>query len=309
MRRLPPLNAIRAFEAAARHVSFTRAAGELFVTHGAVSRQIALLETWLGVKLFRRSPSQLSLTEAGRLYLPEVTTILDRLALASMAVKQSAAPAVLRINAPPTFTMRWLIPRLSEFQRRHPDVELRLSARLGPINSGDASVDIAILAGQADIPGWKAVPFMSEFIAPVCRTDLVKRTGVETPVDLRALTLVTYQTEPYGWEDWMATSKSIPSPDQERLRFEQMFFALQAVQSGLGIGLFPLFLVIDELVDGHLCVPFGKLGVSKRTYSAWIREDLAGLPLVEDFCRWLNTAGSTTEGATAEWMTSRGWAP
>src|ERR1700691_4552305 len=112
MRKLPPLNAVRTFEAAARHVSFTNAAEELHVTHGAVSRQVALLEQWFGIKLFRRGPSQLSLTEAGQTYYREVTAILDRLALASMDMKDQAAPTVLRINAPPTFTMRWLLGRI-----------------------------------------------------------------------------------------------------------------------------------------------------------------------------------------------------
>src|ERR1700710_2231620 len=107
MKKLPPLNAVRTFEAAARHVSFTKAAEELHVTHGAVSRQVALLEEWFGIKLFRRGPSQLSLTEAGRLYFREVTAILDRLAFASMDMKGHAAPTALRINAPPTFTLRW----------------------------------------------------------------------------------------------------------------------------------------------------------------------------------------------------------
>src|ERR1700722_15627616 len=130
MRKLPPLNAVRTFEAAARHVSFTKAADELHVTHGAVSRQVALLEDWFGIKLFRRGPSQLSLTEAGALYYREVPAILDRLALASMDMKEQASPTALRLNAPPTFTMRWLIGRLSAFQRKHSDVDLRLTTSL-----------------------------------------------------------------------------------------------------------------------------------------------------------------------------------
>ncbi|HEX4326523.1 MAG TPA: LysR family transcriptional regulator, partial [Burkholderiales bacterium] len=109
MRKLPPLNAVRSFEAAARHVSFTKAAAELNVTHGAVSRQVALLEQWLGVALFRRSASQLALTEAGRAYLAEVSGVLDRLAVASIHVSQQATPAAITVSAPPTFTMRWLI--------------------------------------------------------------------------------------------------------------------------------------------------------------------------------------------------------
>src|SRR5277367_5011201 len=121
-RRLPPLNAIRAFEAAGRHSSLTKAAAELGVTHGAVSRQVTQLEAWLGVPLFFRQPAQLILTEAGRRYLAETTAALDRLALASLQLRDQAAPETLRVNAPPTFTMRWLIPRMSSFQRQHAEV-------------------------------------------------------------------------------------------------------------------------------------------------------------------------------------------
>src|SRR6476620_4161922 len=124
IRKLPPLNAVRAFEVAARHVSFTRAAEELNVTNGAVSRLVALLEDWLGKELFRRSASQLTLTDSGRTYLAEVSAVLDRLAVASRYVREQATPSAFHINAPPTFTMRWLIARMASFQRKHPDVEI-----------------------------------------------------------------------------------------------------------------------------------------------------------------------------------------
>lgn len=307
MRKLPPLNAVRTFEAAARHVSFTNAAAELFVTHGAVSRQVALLEDWFGIKLFRRSPSQISLTEAGQLYYREITAILDRLALASMDMKERAAPSVLRINAPPTFTMRWLIRRLNAFQRKRPDVELRMTTLLGPINANDISVDVAILAGQGDIPGWKSIHFMTEFIAPVCHADLIKRGELRTMTDLVKHTLITYQTEPYGWDQWATAAGGELSGGQDKLRFEQMFFALQAALDGLGIGLFPLFLIIDELVDKKLVVPFGSLGVSRRNYNLWYREDAEGHAVIKEFCSWISDAGRLTEQTTLAWVNSMGW--
>jgi len=123
MRKLPPLNAVRAFEAAARHISFTKAAKELFVTHGAVSKQVASLETWLGTALFNRAQSQLSLTEAGKTFLAAVTPALDRIAITSMQLLEHTEPTALRISAPPTFTMRWLIPRISAFQKKRGGVD------------------------------------------------------------------------------------------------------------------------------------------------------------------------------------------
>jgi LysR family glycine cleavage system transcriptional activator len=153
MRKLPPLNAVRAFEAAARHVSFTKAADELRVTHGAISRQVAMLEGWFGVKLFRRAPSQLTLTPAGHIYYREVTAVLDRLALASMNLKQQGATPVLRISAPPTFTMRWLIRRISSFQRLRPDVEPRLTTSIAPLNIQDTSFSTSRIRASTSLSG------------------------------------------------------------------------------------------------------------------------------------------------------------
>ena len=307
MRKLPPLNAVRTFEAAARHVSFTRAAVELHVTHGAVSRQVALLEQWFGVKLFRRAPSQITLTEAGQRYYREVTAILDRLALASMDMRESAAPTALRINAPPTFAMRWLIGRISAFQRRRPDVELRLTTSLDPVNPNEDGFDVAIRGEQGETAGWTAVPFMTELITPVCHVDLAAGGGLLRPEDLKAHTLITYLTEPYDWGQWFARAGAEMAPDQRTLRFEQMYFALQAAQEGIGVGLFPLFLVIDELAAGRLCTPFGGLGLRKRFYSALFRAGADDSAAAAEFCAWLAEAGRETEQATQDWAKSMGW--
>lgn len=197
-RKLPPLNAIRAFEAAGRHVSFTRAAAELHVTHGAVSRQVAQLEAWLGTALFLRKPSQLSLTEAGQSYLAEATAALDRLALASLHLLDQVPPSVLRVNAPPTFAMRWLIPRLSGFQRRRPGVEVRMTTSLAPVRFEADGYDVAIRGAQAPLAGCVSVPFMTELIVPVCHADLAEKGRLREPRNLAAHTLISYGTEPYS---------------------------------------------------------------------------------------------------------------
>jgi LysR family transcriptional regulator, glycine cleavage system transcriptional activator len=307
VRKLPPLNAVRTFEAAARHVSFTNAAEELGVTHGAVSRQVALLEDWFGVKLFRRAPSQLSLTDAGQIYFREVTAILDRLALASMDMQQHVAPAVLRVNAPPTFTMRWLLGRISAFQRKRPDVELRLTTSLGAVNANDLGSDVAIRGEQPAMPGWQSIHFMTELIAPVCHVELLEHGQLRTPADLTNHTLITYLTEPYDWRQWLLSAGGEMSSNQRKLRFEQMYFALQATQERMGVGLYPLFLVIDELVDKRLCVPFGALGIRKRSYSALFRDDVKDWSAIAGFCEWLTEAGRETEQVTKAWAQSMGW--
>lgn len=305
MRKLPPLNAVRAFEAAARRVSFTRAAEELHVTHGAVSRQVALLEDWFGAQLFRRAPSQISLTEPGERFYREAAAILDRLALAAMDVKQAQAGTALGVNAPPTFVMRWLIGRISAFQRRRPDVELRLTTSIAPVGPNETGFDVAIRGGDADVHGWTAVPFMTEFIAPVAHADVAER--LTSPADLRKTTLVTYLTEPYDWGRWYGLAGLEMASDQETLRFEQMFFALQAVQERIGVGLFPLFLVVDQLAEGSMRLPFGPLGLQARRYCAMIRDDRRSDSGARDFCAWLGEVGRETEQRTIDWAASQGW--
>jgi LysR family transcriptional regulator, glycine cleavage system transcriptional activator len=306
-RKLPPLNAVRTFEAAARHVSFTKAANEIHVTHGAVSRQVAVLEKWFGIPLFRRTASQVTLTEAGQSYYREVTGILDRLELASKDMRHQAASTTLRVNAPPTFTMRWLIRRIAAFQRRRPDVELRLTTALGPINANDSGLDVGIRGNEGELPGWRSHHFMTELIAPVCHVDLLKHHKIQSPRDLAQLRLLTYLTEPYDWQQWFARAASRMATDQETLRFEQMYFALQATQERMGIGLFPLFLVIDELIAGELCVPFGELGVRQRDYLCFYRVEHETWPIMAAFRDWLTQAGDETEMATLRWAEGAGW--
>ncbi|MCK9507581.1 MAG: LysR substrate-binding domain-containing protein [Pigmentiphaga sp.] len=307
MRKLPPLNAVRAFEVAARHVSFTKAAAELSVTHGAVSRQVALLEEWLGVSLFHRSPSQLTLTEAGRGYLHEVTAILDRLATSSMYVMQQAAPIVLRVNAPPTFTMRWLIARLSVFQRKRPDVEVRLTTSLTPPNFQENIYDMAIRGQHGPLEDCRSVPFMTELIAPVCHVDLRETLRLAHPEDLAAHTLISYATEPYAWSEWLEAAGVPGLKPANTLGFEQMYFALQAASEGLGLAMVPLFLAIDEIVSGRLCVPFGPLGILRRTYYANSALTFKARTLTGDFCEWLQQEGRDTEQLISDWAASQGW--
>jgi LysR family transcriptional regulator, glycine cleavage system transcriptional activator len=307
MRKLPPLNAVRAFEVAARHVSFTKAAAELHVTHGAVSRQVALLEDWLGTSLFHRSSSQLTLTDGGRSYLGEVSAVLDRLAVASMYMMQQAAPTALRVNAPPTFTMRWLIARMSVFQRKHPDVEIRLTTSLTPVNFQENAYDIAIRGGHAPLDGCGSVPFMTELIAPVCHVDLLEKLPLRQPQELAGHTLIGYATEPYAWSDWLEAAQVPGLKPASTLKFEQMYFALQAASEGLGLVLVPLFLVIDDIVAGRLCAPFGPLAVKRRNYYANNALSPKADPVVKSFCEWLQQEGKDTEQSIASWALAQGW--
>lgn len=307
MRKLPPLNAVRAFEAAARHISFTKAASELYVTHGAVSKQVSILETWLGAPLFSRTQSQLSLTEVGRNFLAEVTPALDRIAAASMLLRDDGISTALRISAPPTFTMRWLIPRLSGFQRREAEAEIKLTASIAPVNFQDRLYDLAIRGAHEPTLGVNSVPFMTEIIVPVCHVDLLENGRLQSPSDLGNHTLITYSTELVAWTDWLAGLGLTDLRVAGELQFEQMFFALQAALEGLGVVLVPLFLVADEIIAGRLCAPFGLVGASTRHYYANWPLGVTNNPILEGFCEWLIQEGRDTEESIHALSEAIGW--
>lgn len=306
MRKLPPLNAVRAFEAAARHGSLTKAAEELHVTHGAVSRQVALLEEWAGRPLFKRTPTQLVLTERGRTFQQRLTPLLDQLATAAHALVQDA-DAELRVKAPPTFTMRWLIPRMSGFQRQFPEVRIRLAtATTAPdLQQGDCDVAIHSLAAEHERSDCRR--FMGDCYVPICHADLLAASGGDGMRVLRDHPLISYATWPDSWKDWLdGTGVEAPPPERE-LHFEQMFFALQAAQEGLGCVVVPLALVLDELVQGRLAAPFALRRSRERPWLACMAEARRADPVVEGFVTWLAAEGQGSERSAAEWARGMGW--
>jgi LysR family glycine cleavage system transcriptional activator len=309
MRKLPPLNALRAFESAGRHSSLTKAADELHVTHGAISRHVSQLEAWLRVALFHRSASQIRLTAAGKSYLAEITAVLDRIAVASLQLQQQAKPTVLRVNAPPTFAMRWLIPRMSLFQRRQPEVEIRLTTATTPINFEEGTYDLAIRGSSVQWSGGRSMPFMSEIIVPICHSELRELTQLTLPADLAGHTLISYTTEPVPWEHWLGEVGVPRLGAANLLHFEQMYFALQAAAEGLGVVLVPLFLVIDDVLAGRLCLPLGLTGARRRTYFANTPATTPLTPALVAFHEWLQQEGLDTERLIAEWVATQELTP
>lgn len=305
MPKLPPLNAVRAFEAAARHVSFSKAADELHVTRGAISRQVALLEAWLGQPLFVRSSSQLVLTNAGHNYLIEASAALTRLAFASEYLSDQPVTTVIRLNSPPTFTMRWLITRMSTFQRRHPNIDLRVTTYRPSGGFREEEYDVGIRGRNAPLEGYTSVPFLQERVIPICHPDLLgerKRMEIE---ELCAHTFITFTTESYTWPQWLENIGHPTLKPAGILRFDPMYFALQAALEGLGIVLLPLFIVIDDLLAGRLCAPFGLLAENRRDYyvSYPPTSHLAGG--ISVLCEWLEKEGRDTDRIIAEWSASQ----
>jgi LysR family transcriptional regulator, glycine cleavage system transcriptional activator len=287
MRELPPLNALRAFEAAARHLSFTRAGAELHITHGAVSRQVQALETWLGAPLFRRLNRRIELTEAGTTLLAEFGAALDRIALASVRAREEGRVRVLRINALPTFTIRWLIPRLSGFQRRHPQVEVRVTTSTERIDKLPESFDLVIRGGPDRFRGYRSERFLDERRLPVCAPHLLERLKLTEPSDLRRHTLLHSDTLRGVWSDWLRLAGVPDLAPAHALTFEHFYLSIQAAVDELGVAMGPSALVAEDLESGRLVAPFPDIALPARSYCWYLRDEKAADPVVQAFCQWL----------------------
>jgi DNA-binding transcriptional LysR family regulator len=292
-RRLPPLKPLPAFEIAAERASFSAAAGELNLTHGAVSRQIKALETHLGVPLFRRRNRRIELTEAGTALLPGVRQALHLIEAATAQVATSPREGALVVSCVATFMMRWLIPRLYAFNARHRRIEVRLSASHLPVDFARDGIDVAIRLGK---PPWPrnvaATPFLADRVGPVCAPDLVKGRGKLTLADLRRCTLLSADTRPDAWADW-ARARRVDLGAAKRQPFEHMYFMLEAAASGLGIGIASHPLVEEDLRSGRLVAPFG-FTASGRSYCVLHAKSLADNPKIAAFRSWITGPASAT---------------
>lgn len=289
-RRLPPLNALKAFEAAARHASFTRAAEELRVTHGAVSRHVQMLEGWLGVPLFERHNRRVVLTEAGRSYAAEIGAALDRVALATARQVERGRPRLLHVNALATFTLRWLIPRLSGFQVAHPAIEVRLTTSNVPLANLADPFDVVIRGGPQTRPGHVAQPFLTERRIPVCSPALLQRLPLQEPEQLRHHTLLHAATLPEVWPHWLRAAGVPDLVPQASVTLEHFYLTLQAALDGLGVAMGPERLIADDLAAGRLTRPFAGPSLPARSYYTYVPEARAEDPTVRAFCAWLTEA-------------------
>ena len=250
--QLPPLNSFRCFEAAARLESFSRAGDELHVTHGAISRQIRIMEEALGVKLFARRNRRVFLTEAGKNLLPAAQAAFARLSDACGAIQQhSSGPLVL--SCEPTLTQRWLIPRLPLLQQEHPDLLVHVLAAGGPINFERTRVHLAIRRNDFRWnPATYAELIMPEEVGPVC-SPTIARKGHDA---ILRQTFIHTSTRLEAWDDWFAATKRRPAVGRS-LCFEHFYLSLQAAVAGLGVAIGPRPLVLDDIGSGALVAPFG----------------------------------------------------
>ena len=288
MRRLPPLNALRAFEAAARSVSFARAADELHVTPAAISRMVRLLEERLGLALFQRTANRLLLTTSGQAYQRGLTPLFDAIASLTAEVTAPTAPRVLTVGVGPTFAIRWLIPRLADFRRAAPDIEIR-------ITTGGAAAPFAegwtcgITLGDGVWPNLVAEPLFTADLTPVC-TQAVAAT-LRSPADLRPATMLRVAHAPEDWPLWLAAAGLAGckpgGPD-----FDFYSQSLQAALDGLGVAMGIRPYIDDDLRAGRLVAPFA-LSIPKG--KGWFlvhRQSRTTDPAFATFRDWLLTAAA-----------------
>ncbi|WP_068830568.1 LysR family transcriptional regulator [Pseudomonas sp. BMS12] len=251
-RKIPSTAALVAFESAARHQSFTQAAHELALTQSAICRQIAGLEEFLGIELFRRSRRGVKLTEAGLAYSRKVATQLDAVERDTLAAMSPQGAQSLELAVVPTFATQWLVPRLKDFQRLHPEVTVHLTNRTRPFLFADTAFDAAIYFGDGDWSGTEAHYLMPEEPLPVCSPELLAGRAQFSAAELSALPLLQQSTRPYAWRQWFnAQGLNVPR-DLSGPRYELFSMLAQAAAHGMGVALIPPFLIERELAEGRL---------------------------------------------------------
>jgi len=285
-RRLPPLNALKAFEAAARSESFTRAAQELNVTQGAVSHQVKALEATLGIKLFNRERQRLVMTEAGRDYLAVVRDALDRIAVGTERLMLRQSSGVLTISTSPDFAANWLVNRLGRFAESRPEIDLRVSATAHQVDFAREDVDVAVRHGDGKWPGLDAVRLCSERLFPVCSPKLVAgRNRITTASDLLKLPLLRLD-DWKTWNRWFAAAGVI-DPVAHGPVLNRASMLIDAAVDGQGVALARTALAAWDLINGRLVRPIDVSLKISNTYWVVCPKAASSVPKIATFRNWL----------------------
>ncbi len=303
-RRLPPLNALRAFESAARHLNFSRAADELSVTPGAVSQQIQNLEDYVGASLFKRTSRGLLLTDSAQTALPALREAFDRLAEAASLLTAAVDGRRLTLTAPPSFAAKWLMPRLGGFEAAHPQVDVWLSADMALVDFASTDVDLAIRYGPGPYPGLEAARLMGESVLPVMSPELAAANPLVTPADL-ARHVLLHDGSPVAdescpdWVMWLA-ARGVRGFDASRgPRFNQSSMVIEAAVAGRGVALAKRALAQDDLDAGRLVAPMLINTSVDHAYFVVHPKAKGRLPQVKAFVSWIKAEAAAHEAALA----------
>jgi LysR family glycine cleavage system transcriptional activator len=289
-RRLPPLPALHAFEAAARNDGFQRAGEELHVSAGAVAHHVKQLEAWLGVPLFQRLPRGVVLTHAGQRYADALRPILNNLADVSEAARSHGDERVVTVSATQSFATRWLMSRLGRLRDRHPQIDLRVLASTHPADFVRDGVDVAIRLGRGVYPGMKVDPMQEEWFTAVCSPAfLAGATDLKQPADLLRYTLLHDEPEvriadEVDWAQWLRAC-GVPYAGSSGPRFSHTYLTMEAAASGQGIAIAPEYLITDDLRMGRLVRVFPQRVLGPYRY--YLLRAMDARPLVQGFCEWV----------------------
>ncbi|MBP0595002.1 LysR family transcriptional regulator [Paraburkholderia sp. LEh10] len=287
-RKIPSTAALSAFEAAARHQSFTKAADELAVTQSAICRQIASLEDFLGVKLFRRDRRGVALTEAGATYSRKVAARLNEVERDTLELMtRRGHGGTLELAVVPTFATKWLLPRMPLFIDEHPDITINLTSRTRPFLFDDTEFDAAIHAGTATWPGTEGQFLMRESLIAVCSPHLIAPRKKLTAADWRRFPLLQQSTRPYAWREWFASRDMVVDGDMSGPKFELFSMLAEAAIHGMGVALIPRLLIDDELRRGVLIPATTHEYLSDRAYYLISPEHKSDNPALLVFRDWV----------------------
>ena len=293
LRRLPALNALKAFEAAARHESFTRAAEELCVTQGAVSHQVKALEAELAIKLFNRERQRLIITEAGRDYLATVRDALDRIAAGTERLLQRQNAGVLTVSTSPDFAAKWLVHRLGHFAEAYSGIDLRVSATLHHVDFAREEVDLAVRHGDGNWPGLDAVRLCAEQLFVVCSPKLLdRRRRIERVADILKFPLLHLDSRS-DWTNWL---RGVGLDDTGAIHgpvLNRASMVIDAAINGQGVALARTTLSAWDLINGRLVRPVTETVPVSKTYWIVCPKATASLPKIATFREWLLTEAAT----------------
>jgi len=291
----PSMSLLLAFESSARHLSYTKAAAELSLTQSAVSRQVQVLEDLLRIQLFERKGRSIVLTDAGRIYMREVGIAIGRIRNATLQVTaMQSGGGSINLALLPTFGAKWLMPRLHGFYSAHPNVLVHLHSRIGDFDLEAAGMDAVIRADEGAVPGLVSHRLLEEQLVLVASPALLEKHPIAGPDDLRDVLLLRVASRANVWSEWFDAQGGTPRQLVFGPTFEVTSHLIQAVVTGIGVGLVPDFLVEDELASGTLVAPIGLRYLSGKHYQfAYPAHKAAYAPLAA-FRDWLLAAPATT---------------
>ena len=289
MRRyLPTFTALQCFEASARHLNFTHAAKELNLTQSAVSHQVRNLEKFLGVDMFQRVGKKLVLTPDGERYAKDVAQSMDVLEACTLSVMTQSKPGnVLNLGTFPTFGSLWLIPKLADFAKKHPQIQLNLETRTDTFDIHDGHLDMAILFGNGTWPHAVAEKIAEESVIAVCTPHLIDGKTDLTPADVQNYPLLRLKSRASAWLEWMAAQKITSKNFVSGPCFEQFNMLIRAAHAGLGVALLPTIFVKEELNSGELIAPFGEAIKSEDAYYLVSPQRKSGDANIQKFTDWI----------------------